>query len=292
MKLRLSSAVAGAATLVTAAGIVLAGGVVARAATTPPYEPDPQSVGTVTLFNSSGSVISSGSINTSPIAAYAVGSAVITAGDNTANLIAAQPNPNAATSAWNTDFLGGFTSYPLTTGPSNIQAISQTHPVVTGASSDLSLSNFIAEFPNDPAHDSNTSYQNLYQLRLETAKGSTTNVNSYDVLDVLVSGTTWTQVYPTPDRPPVAVADSATTTKNKAIAINVLKNDSDPDGNLDPTSLAIVTAPTHGGAAVLTNHTIGYKPKSGFVGTDSLTYRICDTDGACAGARVTIKVNS
>jgi Bacterial Ig-like domain (group 3) len=218
MKLRLSSAVAGVSTLVASAGIVLLGGVAAHAATTPPYEPDPQSVGTISLFNSSGIQITSGSIDDAPIAAYAVGSSTIRAGDTRAQLQMAQPNPSAATSGFNADSLTGLTTFPPASGPADIT--SQTNPVVTGSSGDLTVDDFIQEFPNTdpsglgcayaatPAGCTNTSYQNLYQLRLKTANSGGFLTSSYDVADILVSGTAghqiWTQVYP--------AAKTATTT--------------------------------------------------------------------------------
>ena len=146
MKHRLSSAVVGVSTLAASAGLVFMGGVAAHAATTPPYEPDPQSVGTISFFNSSGVQITSGSIDDAPIAAYAVGSATIRAGDAKAVLLAAQPNPSSATSGFNVDSLTGQVAFPPASGPPNIT--SQTNPVVTGSSGDLTLDDFIGEFPN------------------------------------------------------------------------------------------------------------------------------------------------
>jgi len=39
-------------------------------------------------------------------------------------------------------------------------------------SGDENMAGLISDLPNDPAHDSNTSYQNLYQIRLWTANGA------------------------------------------------------------------------------------------------------------------------
>jgi hypothetical protein len=266
MKSALGRWVAAAAVIVVGTGIALSTGASAFATgTTPPYEPDPQSVGTVTFYDSSGNAITSGSINDTPMAAYAVGSATIVAGDTSANLIAAQPNPSALTANWNTDFLGGFTAYPITSGaPASIETLSQTFPVATGTAGDLSLNDFIAEFPNDPAHDSNTSYQNLYQLRLETANGSVTHVNSYDVADVLVSGTTWTQVYPGPATPTtttLAVVPPSPVTQGTSVTLtaNVSTTADDtvhPAGTVEffegSTSLGSKSVNTTTGDAVLT----------------------------------------
>ena len=163
-------------------------------AAAPPYEPDPNAVGALSFYNASGVQITSGSINDRPIAAYVVGSDAIRSADATAALLTAQPNPALSDPvSWNVDELSAFTHYPLTTGPANIKTLSLTHPVVTGASTDLSLANFIAEFPN-----ASGTLANLYQFRVKTADASGAETTAYLSGDVKVSGNTWTQVYPDP----------------------------------------------------------------------------------------------
>ena len=46
--------------------------------------------------------------------------------------------------------------------------------------------------------------------------------------------------------PPVAHDDTATTDEDTPVDIDVLANDDDPDGTLDPTSVAITGLPAHG----------------------------------------------
>jgi len=163
-------------------------------AAAPPYEPDPNAVGTLSFYNASGVHITTGSINAKPIAAYVVGSNAIRSGDVTAALFAAQPNPAASNPAlWNVDQPSAFTDYPLAAGPVAIKTLSLTHPVVSGASTDLSLADFISEFPNTSG-----ALANLYQFRIKTADASGTQTTAYLSADVLVSGATWTQVYPDP----------------------------------------------------------------------------------------------
>lgn len=208
MYVRRTAIVAGLAGLGLAAGLVVGSGAANAAAPTPPYEPDPQGTGTISFFDASGNQITSGTITDAPIAAYAVGSQTIRAGDTKAALFAAQPNPNANIQLWNKDTLSSFTSYPVSSGPANIQTLSATHPVVTGSGGDLSLDTFIQEFPNTdpsgigcayagtPAGCTNTAYQNLYQLRIKTADTTGQQTANYAVADVLVSGSSWTQVFP------------------------------------------------------------------------------------------------
>lgn len=179
--------------------MVLVGGAAAGAAA-PTYEPDPQAVGTLALYDASGNQVTSGNIN-NPIAVYAVGSATVRSGDVKAVIFGASPNPDATSTHsrdWSVEQWTAFTPYPLSSGPANVQTLSQTHPVATIGSGDETLGTFISDFPNTPAADSQTAFQNLYQIRLETANAAGTfQTGVYDEMDVLVSGTTWTQVFPT-----------------------------------------------------------------------------------------------
>lgn len=95
--------------------------------------------------------------------------------------------------------------------------------------------------------------------------------------------------------PPTANDDNATTEEDTARNIDVAPNDTDPDGNLAPTSAntacGTCSTPTNG---VLVNNGDGsfdYTPAADFFGADSFVYQICDTDGACDTATVGITVD-
>jgi len=89
---------------------------------------------------------------------------------------------------------------------------------------------------------------------------------------------------------PTAGPDTATTTKNTTVNILVLANDPDPEGDV-----LTVTAVTQGanGTATITNGgtSVSYRPRNGFLGTDSFTYTISDGNGGTATAIVTVTVN-
>ncbi len=90
--------------------------------------------------------------------------------------------------------------------------------------------------------------------------------------------------------PPSAVDDTASTTRNNAVWIDVLSNDSDPDGNLDPGSLTVIDPPRHAHYLRVQGGRIRYRPNQDFIGTDIFTYQVCDTEGACDTAVVRIEV--
>jgi len=93
--------------------------------------------------------------------------------------------------------------------------------------------------------------------------------------------------------PPVANPDQATASDDQAVTINVLSNDSDADGSLDPSTVQMVTSPSHGTAAVQNDGAILYTPAAAFSGTDTFTYTVKDSQGAISNvATVTITVTA
>lgn len=86
---------------------------------------------------------------------------------------------------------------------------------------------------------------------------------------------------------PAAVEDEAFTTRNTAVAIPVLANDSDPDG--DPLTI-VAAGPAANGSVSFSPGTVTYTPAAGFAGTDFFTYTISDGYGGTASATVTVVV--
>jgi VCBS repeat-containing protein len=88
---------------------------------------------------------------------------------------------------------------------------------------------------------------------------------------------------------PVATSDSATVAKNGSVAIFVLANDFDVEG--DTLTVTTFTQPAHGTVTYSTkNKNFRYTPTKGFSGMDSFTYTISDGHGGTATATVTITV--
>ena len=91
--------------------------------------------------------------------------------------------------------------------------------------------------------------------------------------------------------PPHAVADAATLTTGTAVAINVLANDTDPDG--DHLTVTTVTQPAsrHGKVTINANGTLTYTQTVFVNGAEAFTYTVSDGHGGTATATVTVTVN-
>ena len=74
------------------------------------------------------------------------------------------------------------------------------------------------------------------------------------------------------------------------MTVDVVANDTDVEGNLDPASVASASGPANGTVTNNGDGTFTYTPDTDFYGTDSFTYQVCDTGGACDTATVTIEV--
>ena len=90
-----------------------------------------------------------------------------------------------------------------------------------------------------------------------------------------------------PNDPPIAVDDTANTAVGTAVSVSILDNDSDPDG--DPLTVSSTSA-LHGTVVINGDGTITYTPDSGFCGTDTITYTVCDPFLACDDAIVLVDV--
>ena len=93
---------------------------------------------------------------------------------------------------------------------------------------------------------------------------------------------------------PTGVADSATTNEDNAVAIDVLANDSDSDGSLNPASVTVVGAPANGSTSVNTGTgVVTYTPTADYEGNDSFTYTVDDLyNGTSAATTVSITINA
>ena len=88
---------------------------------------------------------------------------------------------------------------------------------------------------------------------------------------------------------PVAKDDSASTRKKDAVRINVVANDSDPEGAA--ISIASASQGAQGSVDCSPTGTCTYVPNGKYRGADSFTYVVCDALGACSQATTRIQVS-
>ena len=92
---------------------------------------------------------------------------------------------------------------------------------------------------------------------------------------------------------PMANDDMANTIPDMPVVIAVLNNDSDPDGQLDSSTVSVTTNPNNGATTVAANGEITYTPNGGFNGIDQFQYTVNDNEGATSNAAVvTINVSN
>ena len=89
-----------------------------------------------------------------------------------------------------------------------------------------------------------------------------------------------------------AVTDSytvrLTSAPTSAVTINVLDNDSDPEGHA--LTMIKVSDPANGTLAINPDGSFSYTPNSNYNGSDSFTYTITDDEAEASTATVTVTV--
>ncbi|MFT4288232.1 sigma-70 family RNA polymerase sigma factor [Nocardioides sp.] len=183
----------------------------------------------------------------------------------------------------------------------NLAPVATSPAVTTGFQESLTL--HLADLGSDPDNDDLT-------LAIGTQPGHGTVVRNGDTLTytpqasydgpdsftyTLSDGadTTTGTVHVTvePNHAPLADPDQATTgtTGDRSVTVDVLANDTDPDG--DPLTLVSVTGAAHGTATVV-NGKVHYEPDPAFDGVETLDYVVADGFGAQTTGTLTVDVQT
>src|SRR5690606_25993932 len=91
----------------------------------------------------------------------------------------------------------------------------------------------------------------------------------------------------TPNRAPITGTDSHVVPFETSVVLDVLVNDSDPDG--DPLVIDSVTEPVAGDASI-EGQSIRYTPRAGYTGPDNFQYTVSDGRGGTSNGLVSITV--
>lgn len=85
---------------------------------------------------------------------------------------------------------------------------------------------------------------------------------------------------------PVANDDAASTVKRDPVNVNLVANDTDVDGTIDPATIIIVTAPQKGAVVVNGDGSVTYTSNSARPGSDAFSYAVSDNDGAVSNTAI------
>lgn len=288
MKLNLRRVISSAAVLAVAGGVLAAGAGTALAAGNPPWEPDPTALGTLTLFNASGQVITSGTSLTH-LFDYAEASTADPFAGKTAFITFNQPQSGQPTGNFPSSSPSAATGFPNTTAPAPLNTAA--NPVGQLTATEGNLADFIATLTPQTA----TGYVNVYQIRMQTSGpggvGTAGNGGGYWDADILVNPTagTWTQEYPasvtatattltaSPSPANTGQTVTLTATESPATAGSVdFKNGATDLGTVAVNGSGVATTTATFGTAGTENLTAAFTPTdtadfSGSTGTATLT---------------------
>jgi hypothetical protein len=192
--------------------VALVAPVAAHASSEPPWYPEANATGSLTFYNSSGQVITGGSITDAPFAAYVEASSNDTrSGDTKATLYAYTPVSGENPGEWNGGILQPASNYPNASAPAPLNTA--TEPVSTGNGADGDLASYIQTFPNT---SSTAGYEGLYELRLKVTGPGLSPETTYwtSVISVTITGGTatdptagtWAVDWPPPSGPAIEAA--------------------------------------------------------------------------------------
>ena len=138
----------------------------------------------------------------------------------------------------------------------------------------------VAQEGNQLVYTANGDFEGTdsFTYTIVDADGSTAEATVY----VTVTGTG------TANTAPTAVNDSASTTEDQSVLIDVKGNDSDVEGEVTVTSVT----QGNSGSVTIEGGQVRYTPSAGFTGTDSFSYTITDADGLTATAQVSVVVTA
>ncbi|HMJ68086.1 MAG TPA: FG-GAP-like repeat-containing protein [Cyclobacteriaceae bacterium] len=133
----------------------------------------------------------------------------------------------------------------------------------------------------------------LRSVRYKNASGAPSTTDRAFTITVTDGGTTTTLTGTVIviNKPPAIDVLSRKTSAGGNVAFSVAQNFTDPDDNLDLSTLSVTSA--HGAQIIISGGfiTVSYRNIDTYEGTDEVTMTICDTGGRCATTVVNIEVS-
>lgn len=284
LRTRLSRLVTAGSVVVglAAAGVTLAGS--ASAATTPPWEPDPNaSLGSIVFYNAAGNVITSGN-NLNHLFDYAMASTNSSRTTTNAQAVFAFPDHTKPdTTTWHKDAATAATTYPNTGSGVPTSISSSTKPVATATSADANLQALLGS----TTLDTTSGYANLVQIQLHdsgSGLGNGYQSKPFWATDIMYdpNAGTWQQVYPATAQSTstsLSVSPANGTTPNSAITLSATVTPSAAAGTVQfedgSTNLGTPVTVSGGSAQTTTSFptTGSHAFTAVFTPSDSTAYR-------------------
>lgn len=136
-------------------------------------------------------------------------------------------------------------------------------------------------------HDDSQTLQDAFRFNIRDSLSNTNDNSSSSFLFAIT-------VLAVND-PPLTVDDTVFVDEDTFLLIDILANDTDPDGTLSASSVKLIMQPAHGETRLnVSTGTINYTPNANFNGLDSFTYTVEDDAQLVSDnvALVTITVNA
>ncbi|MFC2152545.1 Ig-like domain-containing protein, partial [Bacteroidota bacterium] len=175
----------------------------------------------------------------------------------------------------------------------NDTTVMETEVTIPVLNNDLGLSDggILVAIYSDPVHgnvivngDNTITYApNNWYIGSDSLEYMVSDIDGdYSIAKVYIT------INPRPNYIPVANDDARGTSINTDVIIDVLTNDTGlEDGGL---VLTVTNSPTNGSAVVNGGNTVTYTPDTDYIGTDNFDYQVCDVDGDCSSATVTVTI--
>ena len=128
-------------------------------------------------------------------------------------------------------------------------------------------------------HDGNGTTTDSFSYRVRSLDGRESN-----------DGVVTITIAPSANQAPIAVADSTSVAAGGSVTIDVLLNDSDPDGQDDIVPSSLVVSDASSGTVEVVNGQVVYTNTDGSVAQDAFSYTFSDAAGLTASASVTVTV--
>jgi hypothetical protein len=171
-----------------------AGAASAANSVAPPYDPDPNAYGTVTFYDATGKVVTSGDGNNPESPKYAVANVARTSTSvsTNSNLAFYGPQPLVNTGLWNGIQLNGNGPYPITAAGTPTVVSTSTFTATAMAATSQS---FFSASKTFLANTAASGLQNTFQIRVRNAGGGATDYAAASITVDPVTGH-WQQVFP------------------------------------------------------------------------------------------------